>query len=650
LVLYSPEILVVAPKGRPVGTSAAATTTLDAKEITHAPEQTVDQVLRAAPEVTLPRTDSRVMHPTGQGISLRGIGYGRTLVLLDGVPLNDPFGGWIQWNKVAKSQVGRMEITRGASSNVYGSLAMGGVIQLFTRPVQERRLNLDADFGARETPHVAISAATPIGGDPAASDPAASDFAVSASADAFRTNGYVRVAPQMRGPVDVASAYASQNAALRGAWTHGPWSAVANLSYFRDEASAGTSLTDNRRWSADGSAGLTAQLGSGKLELLAFGGRQRFWNTNSRVDGARGAESLALQQDIPVGSAGGSVVWSQQLGARQELVTGLDLRWVTATNDESVFDKSGVFTGARSSGGRQWVGGLFAAWTGRWEWLTLGAGLRADGWWNQGESRPSADAPTTALPRRHEAALSPRVSAIVQLADALALRGAAYEGFRAPNLNELYRGYFSGQVRVAPNPDLRAERMVGGEVGVDWEPERQARLSATVYLDRTSELIEQVTVDETTRQRQNIAAANGAGLELNGSFEVAPTLTLRAGYAFTASRIVRFPEDRSLEGKALAELPRHAGTLGVAWSDPRWVDLDLAVRGEGTTYADDRNALALPAYALVDLGVARKLREEVTLFVSVSNLFNAQVIADRTETLDYLGAPRTVWAGFRVSY
>lgn len=640
-VFYSPEIVVLAPRGRPVGTSAAATTELTAAELTAAPAQSSDQVLRAVPEVTLPRADSQVLHPTGQGLSLRGIGFGRTLVLLDGVPLNDPFGGWIQWNKVAKSQLGRIEITRGASSNVYGSLAMGGVVQLFTRPVDERRLDLDADFGARDTPHVALSAAAPVG----------SDVSASASADVYRTNGYVRVAAPMRGPVDEASSYDSQNASLRAGWTHGGWSAVANVTYFRDEASSGTPLTPNRRWSADGSVDLSRQFEQGKLELLAFGGQQRFWNTNSRVDGTRVSEVLALKQDIPVSNAGGSLVWSQRLGERNELVAGLDLRWIRATNDETVFGKTGTFVGTRSSGGRQLVGGVFAAWTGSpVTWLTLGAGLRADGWWNRGESRPVGETETAALPERNETALSPRVSAIARLTEHLALRGAGYAGFRAPNLNELYRGYSSGGVLVTPNPELKSERLVGGEAGLDWELSRVARLSGTVFFDRTSDLIEQVTVDATTRQRRNIADANGAGLELNASYDPMDSLRLHAGYALNVSRIVRFPEDRALEGNALAELPRHSGTFGVSWSRPRWVDLDASVRVEGSAFADDRNTLVLPAYALVDLSVSRKLREEVTVFVSVSNLLDTEVIADRTETLDYLGTPRTFWAGFRVRY
>jgi iron complex outermembrane receptor protein len=631
--------VVTATRGRPVGSSPVASSVLLGREIAASPTRSADDVLRVLPGVTLPRADSRTLHPTGQGIALRGIGRGRTLVLLDGLPLNDPFGGWIQWNKVAKSQMDRVEVVRGASSNLYGSLAMGGVIQVFTRPVGQPRVLLEGDYGGRQSPHLAAFATTPLG----------SGFAVSASADVFRTDGYVQVAPERRGPVDIASRYASQNASLRGTWQRDAWSVFASANYFREERSAGTALTDNRQWIADGSVGAAAQLESGKLELFAFGGQQRFHNANSRADSARASEVPALRQTIPVDHAGGSMLWSQKLGERQDLLAGMDVRWIQASNEEDVFSSAGAFIGSRSAAGQQMVGGIFAEWNGRpWDWLTLGAGVRADGWWNDGGNQVSTTGETSALADRRDVAVSPRLTAVLRLSEGLALRGAGYTGFRAPNLNELYRGYFSGQVLVIPNPDLGPERLYGGELGLDWVPAPRARVSFTAYADRTTDRIEQVTVDETTRQRRNIAEADSLGGELEASWRPVQPLRLYAAYALTLSRVSRFPENTALEGKQLAGLPRHAGSVAVQWSSPEWVDVNLRCRAESSQFADDRNELKLPSFALVDLTLSRMLREELEVFASVSNLLDAVVPTERTQTLERLGAPRSIWAGFRV--
>ncbi|WP_434345680.1 TonB-dependent receptor plug domain-containing protein [Myxococcus virescens] len=631
--------VVTATRGLPLGSSPLATSVLLGRDIANSPTRSADDVLRVLPGVTVPRSDSRALHPTAQGIALRGIGRGRTLVLLDGLPLNDPFGGWIQWNKVAKSQMDRVEVVRGASSSLYGSLAMGGVIQVFTRPVEQRRLVLEGDYGERVSPHLGVFAATPIG----------SEFAVSASADVYRTDGYTQVAPKFRGPVDIASSYVSQNAALRGAWKHGAWTTFAQVNYFRQEATAGTPLTNNEQWIADGSVGTTMGLERGKLELFAFGGKQRFENANSRVDSTRDSEVPALQQTIPVSNAGGSALWSQKLGERQDLLVGVDLRWVQATNQEDVFDATGDRIGSRSAEGQQAVGGFFAEWNGRpWDWLTLGAGLRVDGWLNNGGNQVSTMGETSALADRRDGALSPRVTSVVRISEALALRGAGYTGFRAPNLNELYRGFFSGQVLVTPNPDLGPERLYGGELGLDWVPVPRARLSFTVYAGRTAGRIEQVTVDATTRQRRNIASANNVGGELEASWRPLTSLRLYGSYSLTRSRISSFPEATALEGKELANQPRQSGSVTAQWSSPEWVDVSLRLHAESSQFDDDQNTLKLPSFALVDLTVSRSLREAVELFASVSNLLDSEVTTRRTQTLEQVGTPRTVWGGFRV--
>src|ERR671929_131193 len=98
---------------------------------------TLDDALRQVPGFTLfRRTGSRVANPTSQGVSLRGVGASgasRALVLADGIPLNDPFGGWVYWGRVPRASVERIEVLRGGASSLYGSSALGGVVNLITR-------------------------------------------------------------------------------------------------------------------------------------------------------------------------------------------------------------------------------------------------------------------------------------------------------------------------------------------------------------------------------------------------------------------------------------------------------------------------------------------------------------------------------------
>ncbi len=133
-----------APKIEPVRTSItvtekistdapAAITVLDSNAIAATPGVNLDDRLRSVPGFTLfRRASSLVANPTTQGVSLRGIGgsgASRTLVLWDGIPENDPFGGWVYWDRFAPAELDRVEISRGASTSVFGDLAMGGAIE-----------------------------------------------------------------------------------------------------------------------------------------------------------------------------------------------------------------------------------------------------------------------------------------------------------------------------------------------------------------------------------------------------------------------------------------------------------------------------------------------------------------------------------------
>ena len=121
-----------------VATEAPASLTiLDARRVQQVPGINLDDRLRMVPGFSLfRRSSSLAAHPTTMGISLRGLGStgaSRTLVLWDGVPLNDPFGGWVYWNRVSPELTGRVELSRGASTSLFGDRAMAGAITLFTR-------------------------------------------------------------------------------------------------------------------------------------------------------------------------------------------------------------------------------------------------------------------------------------------------------------------------------------------------------------------------------------------------------------------------------------------------------------------------------------------------------------------------------------
>src|SRR5436189_4069508 len=168
----------------------ASVVVLDRSAIASAP--TLDDALRQVPGFALfRRTGSRTANPTSQGVSLRGVGASgasRALVLDDGVPLNDAFGGWVYWGRVPRAALDRVEVLRGGASDLYGSSAMGGVVQFIRR---DSGVSFDASAGSQRTATASLFAAHRSGA-----------WHGTVAADVLRTDGYVLVSEEQRGLVD----------------------------------------------------------------------------------------------------------------------------------------------------------------------------------------------------------------------------------------------------------------------------------------------------------------------------------------------------------------------------------------------------------------------------------------------------------------
>ena len=119
------ESVVVTSYATPTLNPPAAVTTLHREVLDVAPAATLDDALRSVPGFSLfRRSSSRVANPTTQGVTLRGLaasGSSRALALGDGVPLNDPVGGWVYWNRLPLAWLVGVSVERGAAGDVFGT-------------------------------------------------------------------------------------------------------------------------------------------------------------------------------------------------------------------------------------------------------------------------------------------------------------------------------------------------------------------------------------------------------------------------------------------------------------------------------------------------------------------------------------------------
>jgi outer membrane receptor protein involved in Fe transport len=289
--------------------------------------------------------------------------------------------------------------------------------------------------------------------------------------------------------------------------------------------------------------------------------------------------------------------------------------------------------------------------------MTITAGLRYDHWWNFHADATSRTGAFTNFSDQDKGAFDPRLGVVYRVTPEIGLRAATYTGFRAPNLNELYRS-FGNNPTTFGNSALGPERVYGAEAGADWSPVQPLRFSVTGFYDKITDLIQTLTVNDpvicagaaTCNKRYNVGAARSYGVEFDSQYRPIPTLTFAASYALTVAYITEYEQDPRLIGKWLSSVPRQQGAVSVRWADPEWLDATLRLRAEGLQYANDLNTFKLPGYVTLDLYLAREIVKNAQAFVSVNNLLDRQVITGRNATVTNIGAPLTASAGLKVRF
>ncbi|MFN7131437.1 MAG: TonB-dependent receptor plug domain-containing protein, partial [Myxococcales bacterium] len=538
---------------RPVRDVPATVVVLTGERLRLQPAQTIDGALRTEPSVQMfRRSSSLTADPTAQGLNLRGLGpsgVSRALVLVDGVPANDPFGSWIFWRALPRLGLQQVEIAPGGGSSTYGSQALGGVVNLVSRPLVGRALDATLDLGQRETGALAARAAERVG-----------PVGVAVEGELLTTRGFPVVAPQQRGAVDGDAFSRHANLHARTEWSPAPGARlVARGGFFDQGQNGGTALTSaGVRQASWGVTGALSADGLGELQLDVYGRLLTFTQRRARFGPQRATEALAGEQRVDADDQGALAVWRppalEALGSHR-LAVGADVRRVWGLSRETVLPPAGG-TVLRDSGGGQQFAGAFVedAWSPARDW-SVSAAARFDVYRNSDGRRTiggTVPARETRFDARTGQQLSPRLGVAYRPTGWLTVRASGYRAFRAPTLNELYRPFQVGTVLTAANEGLRAETVLGGEAGVELARGPVVSRLA-LFWNELRDPITNVTLasplpDGVTRQRQNLGRARAPGLELAFDWRIVAPLTASAAYTFVDPRVVDAPGRPELLG------------------------------------------------------------------------------------------------------
>ncbi|MBA2341150.1 MAG: TonB-dependent receptor, partial [Pyrinomonadaceae bacterium] len=563
--------------------TAASVRVVSSDDLSRTAAVSVDDALRQVPGFTLfRRAGSRTANPTAQGVSLRGTGASgasRALVLLDGIPLNDPFGGWVYWGRVPRESIGRIEVLRGAASSLYGSAAIGGVVQVLTRRAEDSALSFEASYGNEQTPQATLFASGRAG-----------KWGASVAAEGFHTDGYIVVAKGERGAIDTPAGSQHQTLDLTLERTLGENARFFTRgAYYTEDRRNGTPFQINSTIIRQLSAGLDWNAPQqGSFAARFYDGTQNYNQTFSAVAADRNSESLTRAQAVPAQIFGASAQWTRNTGSRNTIIAGLDAREVRGRSDEQIFvaNRPNSFV---SSGGRERTVGIFvediAQITSR---LNLTFAARFDNERNyRGEqtnrSLVQLNSPTTIITSfadRSETAFSPRLGVVYKLTNDISLSSVVSRSFRHPTLNELYRSFRVGDALTLANENLRAERATNAEAGASFSLfNRRLAAHTSLFWTKIDDPIANVTLRVTptliTRQRQNLGATRSRGFEAEADFRFHPNWAISGSYLFADARVLKFPANIVLENLLIPQVARHQLTFQMRYANPSTINFSL---------------------------------------------------------------------------
>lgn len=683
-----PPITVSAGRGSDLQKLDVSTTVMTREQIQATPETGVDQLVNRIPGVWLPTIPTGQLHPTAQPVNIRGFGTSttiNTLIMVDGVPVNDPYFRTMNWSTIPKNSVERIEVIRGGgATSLWGNMAMGGVINIITREPTSTGASADTSYGSYNS-STAEAAGSYVIND---------KVKVGASYNHAQSSGYNLTPAQYRNANLVATASKADNVAAsvfltpndklklfaKGYWNqtyedglvwtyaHNNWSTyrlLAGGSYKFDENQS----LNFSGWASGGSFG-TINVGSGAYTL------NNTTATNQYVSQIEAA---------PNSDVGGSVFYEANFGPLRDVKVGVDARRTMVTDYNNLYANVSANPTTFIVNGEHRFQGVFGQGTYRFTGIPVDVtvGVRGDFWQAMNASVLTTNSSNlNVVPNASAASFDPRIGMKFYASDELTLRAAIYRNFSAPGMNQMYRVFASGTSYSTINPNLQPMNNFGQEVGFDFEW-KGFTLSGTYFNNNLNNFIDYITVCNTSpacaapyvsaaglgpafttvRQYQNVGNATFQGLELIATWQPFEQLRLTGGFTQTNAYLTSSVNPTLVRtGVQLGQVPSYMFTAGVEWRPIETLVLSAAMKSFPQYWNDTNHTQLNDGATLIDLGLRWTPVKDVDIYGSIQNLTNVQYLAQgytRTSfegstvsasAIPQLGMPLTATAGLRVKF
>ena len=629
-----------------LSTGIYATTTLEREVIVASASGRVEDVLRnVAGFQQFRRSDSRSSNPSAQGVTLRALGgnaTSRALVLLDGVPIADPFFGYIPLSAIAPETLGTIRVTRGGGSGPFGAGALAGTIDIESAdPGAVNPLLASAAINDRAESELSGVLTQRLG----------RGFAV-ASGRWDRGQGFFTTPADQRVPASARAAFDSWNTSLRAiAPLTDAVEVQARVALFRDDRTLRFEGADSFSQGEEASIRFVGH-GAWQFDALAYVQARDFGNVV--ISSTRFTPTLD-QRRTPSTGMGGKFELRPPLLEGHDIRIGVDFRRAEGElQEEAISAFTGAITERRRAGGATENLGIFIEDDWQIGPLTLNGGLRADrtsitdGFYRAVTANGLPVSEIVAADRADWSA-SWRAGALFYATRRLDIRAAAYTGLRLPTLNELYRPFVVFPVVTEANADLENERLEGFEIGLNWQPVNAVVLSLTAFDNTVKNAIANVTIAPNLRRRENLPAIASQGIEASLAARFG-RVSLDGAIAWTDARVQGEGASLDLDGNRPAQTPEFAASLTLGWQPaPGWQAAGT-LRHVSTQFEDDRETDRLAPATTLDAFIAAPLYGPLSLIARAENLTDEPVITRNQGGSIDLGTPRTLWLGMRYGF
>jgi len=613
--------------------------------------QNIDEYLQLLPGVQVSRSFG--IFSTKSSVTMRGLSgneQARTLVLLDGVPVNKADGGSVNWNLISTGQIERIEVVKGPGSALYGGNAMGGVINVITlKPTKPFQGNISVEEGSFNTNQVRINLGGKLNGTQG------KGFYWNTNGYYCYSDGYITQseADQLMNPFIVASNVDEKAVSVKSGYFNGEkFNADVDFSLYD-----GIRGTGEKVYQPNGNqteyltyqlrTSLSGKIGGIKWNTSLFYIDEHYLKVNeSKKDDYTWYNVNSTRRDLGVLT---SVNYSK---GRHSFTTGVDIR-------NGQVDASDIYytsTDKVDNNGKMIFYGLYLqdeiSITDK---IKLLAGIRYDlAKFYDGKFKTYHSTAETTFLRQYEfsgldavqwGAFSPRISLQYKPNEQFRVYGGYSRGFRPSVLDDLCRtGRVKGGLKIA-DPNLKPEYLDNFEVGGDIMPLNSLKLAASTYYSKGTDFLYYVSTGDSIDLgygnrpimiRANISNVDIYGAEFDFNYNLSQHLSFFGNYAYTYSKISGYKplstsDPVSLDGKFLTDIPQHSFSLG-AFAKTKYINAGLTCKYNGTMYVNDQNVYdeivlsnKYPAWFTVDLKLSFPLSNHFYESVTIQNIFDEKI-------------------------